>query len=136
MRTKLDPDDEFFIPDVSGFDWSKAESAGTRRPGETTEICIDGAIEYSLRLIPSNKILGPVRVDARCLAGDHRDHRGRPISPNTVAGLGWRTDGAGASRQGPRLERWARRTTASPAPTLWLPREPPAARRGGRSRHQ
>jgi len=58
MRTKLDPDDEFFIPDVSEWDWSKAEIGRRgRRPGERTEICIDGATGYSLRLIPSNKIL-------------------------------------------------------------------------------
>lgn len=58
MRTKLDPDDELFIPDVSEWDWSKAEIGRRgKRPGETTEICVEGAIGYSLRLIPSNKIL-------------------------------------------------------------------------------
>src|SRR5688572_10895872 len=58
MRTKLDPDDEFFIPDISGLDWSTAETGRyARLPGEKTEICIDGAVGYSLRLIPSNKIL-------------------------------------------------------------------------------
>ncbi len=57
MRTKLDPDDEFFIPEI---DFSKVElvpNRRARRPGEKTEICIDGAVGYSLRLIPSNKVL-------------------------------------------------------------------------------
>ena len=58
MRTKLNPDDEFFIPDVSGLDWNDAEVGRyARKPGEKTEIFIDGAVGYSLRLIPSNKIL-------------------------------------------------------------------------------
>ena len=62
MRTKLDPDDEFFIPDVSGFDWSKAETGRyARAPGEKTEIRLDGAIEYQLRLIPSTKVIGRFR---------------------------------------------------------------------------
>ena len=59
MRTKIDPDDEFFIPDVSGLDWSKAEvGRNARVPGERTEVCIDGAVGYELRLIPSGKVIG------------------------------------------------------------------------------
>jgi hypothetical protein len=62
MRTKLSPDDEFFIPDVSEFDWSKARVGGhTLKPGEKTEIRLDGAIEYQLRLLPSTKVLGRFR---------------------------------------------------------------------------
>lgn len=58
MRTKIDPDDEFFIPDVSGLDWSKAQVGRPGRPpDEKTEICIDGAVGYELRLIPSGKVL-------------------------------------------------------------------------------
>lgn len=45
-------------PDLSGLDWSKAEVGRyARAPGEKTEICIDGAVGYRLRLIPSNRIL-------------------------------------------------------------------------------
>ena len=58
MRTKLDPDDEFFIPEI---DFSKVEllpNALARKPGEKTEICLDGAIEYQVRLIPSTKVIG------------------------------------------------------------------------------
>lgn len=57
MNTKLDPDDEFFIPEI---DFSKVEwlpNPFAAKPGEKSEICIDGAIGYSLRLIPSNRIL-------------------------------------------------------------------------------
>ena len=58
MRRKLDPDDEFFIPDTSGLDWGRAQVGRPGRlSGERTEICIDGAVAYTLRLIPSNKIL-------------------------------------------------------------------------------
>jgi hypothetical protein len=59
MRTKIDPDDELFIPDVSGLDWSKAEVGRyDRKPGEKTEVRIDGAVAYELRLIPSTKMIG------------------------------------------------------------------------------
>ena len=45
-------------PDLSKVDWSKAEIGRyARKPGEKTEICIDGAVGYRLRLIPSNRIL-------------------------------------------------------------------------------
>ena len=57
MSTKSDE-----APDLSGLDWSKAEVgryAGA--PGEKTEIRIDNAIGYQLRLIPSNKILARFR---------------------------------------------------------------------------
>jgi hypothetical protein len=45
-------------PDLSDLDWSKAEVGRyARAPGEKTEIRVDGAVGYVLRLIPSNKIL-------------------------------------------------------------------------------
>lgn len=41
------------------YDFSKGELGRyARRPGEGLEIRIDGAIGYSLRLIPSNKVVG------------------------------------------------------------------------------
>lgn len=58
MRTKLDPDDELFIPEI---DFSTVElrpNPFAARPGEKTEICIDGAVEYQVRLIPSAKVIG------------------------------------------------------------------------------
>ena len=109
MSMKLDPDDEFFIPEI---DFSKVEfrrNPLAKSRGEKTEICIDGAVGYSLRLIPSNKILArfgstleawPAIIDAV--------ERGR--SPRTLS-LDWNgADGkSGSISAGPRLERWARR---------------------------
>ena len=123
MRTKVDPDDEFFIPDVSGFDWSKAEvSRYARAPGEKTEICIDGAIGYSLRLIPSNKILA--RFDSTLEAWPAiiaAVEGGR--SPRTLS-LDWNgVDGRrGSISAGPRLERWARLNNGEPHPYADAPR--------------
>jgi hypothetical protein len=116
MRTKLAPDDEFFIPEI---DFSTAEwrpSPFLRKPGEKTEICIDGATGYSLRLIPSNKVLArfestldawPVIIAA--VEG------GR--SPRTLS-LDWnKADGRrGSISAGPRLERWARHNNGEPEP--------------------
>lgn len=62
MRTKIDPDDDLYIPDVSGLDWSKAlPNPHARKPGEKTEIRLDGAVAYELRLIPSTKVIGRFR---------------------------------------------------------------------------
>ena len=117
MRTKLDPDDEFFIPDVSGLDWSKAQIGRPGRlPGEKTEICIDGAVGYSLRLIPSNKII----------ARFHSTLEAWPVVIATVEGgrsprtlsLDWNAgDGtSGSISAGPRLERFARVNNGEPHP--------------------
>ena len=117
MRTKLDPDDEFFIPDVSQLDWSKAEFGRyARKPGEKTEIFIDGAIAYRLRLIPSNKVLSrfettleawPVII-ATIEAGR---------SPRTLAFDALLTDGTAIIvSAGPRLEMWARHNNGEPSP--------------------
>lgn len=54
MPTKVD-DADLEIPE---FDWSRAQpNKYAPAPGEKTEICVDGAVGYSLRLIPSNKVL-------------------------------------------------------------------------------
>jgi hypothetical protein len=46
-------------PDTSHLDWSKAEVGRfSRTPGEKTEVCIDGAVAYELRLIPSTRVIG------------------------------------------------------------------------------
>lgn len=45
-------------PDAAGLDWSSAEIGRyALKPGERSEVRVDGAIGYSLRLIPSNKVL-------------------------------------------------------------------------------
>ena len=123
MRTKLDPDDEFFIPDVSELDWSKAEIGRySKAPGEKTEICVDGAVGYALRLIPSNRILGRFASTLEAWPAIIATADGGR-SPRTLS-LDWvREDGSsGSISAGPRLVRWARRNNgeayphASPAP--------------------
>jgi len=115
---KLDPDDEFFIPEI---DFSKVElrpNPFARKPGEKHEICIDGAVGYSLRLIPSNKILA--RFDSTLEAWPAiiaTVDGGR--SPRTLS-LDWNgADGRGGSiSAGPRLERWARQNNGEPRSEL------------------
>ena len=108
MRTKLDPDDEFFIPDVSALDWSNARIGPGRKPGERHEVCIDGAVGYQLRLIPSNKVLARFTstLEAWPAIIDTVDGC---RSPRTLS-LDW-IDAAGCAGSisaGPRLESWAR----------------------------
>ena len=112
-RSRSDADDE--RPDTSGLDWSKAEIGRyARKPGERTEIRIDGAVGYSLRLIPSNKILA--RFDSTLEAWPAiiaTVAAGR--SPRTLS-LDWnKADGtSGSISAGPRLERWARHNNGEP----------------------
>ena len=125
MRTKLDPDDEFFIPEVT-IDWSSARpSRFARKPGEKTEICIDGAIGYSLRLIPSNKVLA--RFDSTLEAWPAiiaAVESGR--SPRTLSLDWYGPDGSsGSISAGPRLERWARLNNGEPYPDTGRAALPP-----------
>jgi hypothetical protein len=55
MHTNVD--DEFDIPEVTDFSGFRP-SPHRRRQGEPREIIVDGATGYSLRLIPSNKVVG------------------------------------------------------------------------------
>ena len=127
MHTKVDessarsdPDDE--RPDTSHLDWSKAEvGRRARKPGEKTEIFIDGAVAYQLRLIPSNKVLA--RFDTTLEAWPviiATVEGGR--SPRTLALDVILTDGRVALvSAGPRLEMWARHNNGAPNPyaDLW-----------------
>ena len=57
MRTSID-DPDLEIPEI---DFSRAEwlpNPLASRPGEKTEIRLDGAVEYQLRLIPSTAVIG------------------------------------------------------------------------------
>jgi hypothetical protein len=117
MRTKLDPDDEFFIPDVSGLDWSKAQVCRPgRMPGEKSEICIDGAVAYQLRLIPSNRVL--TRFESTLEAWPviiATVEGGR--SPRTLSLDANLADGrSGSISAGPRLEGFARLNNGEPHP--------------------
>lgn len=126
MRTKIEPDDEFFIPEI---DFSRAmlPNRFAAKPGEKTEIGIDGAIGYSLRLIPSNKILA--RFDSTLEAWPviiATVEAGR--SPRTLSLDAEFADGrTGSISAGPRLEGFARVNNGEPHP--YPSREPASAKR-------
>jgi hypothetical protein len=108
MRTKLDPDDESFISERE-IDWSVARpSRFIRRPAERSEIVVDGAVGYSLRLIPSNKILARFETTLDAWPAIIAAVEGGR-SPRTLS-LDWNAaDGSsGSISAGPRLERFAR----------------------------
>src|ERR1035437_1393498 len=50
-------DDDVEIPEVMDFSGFQ-RGRYARKPGEPLEIRVDGRYEYSLRLIPSNKVVG------------------------------------------------------------------------------
>lgn len=107
-------DDDLEIPEID-FSGPVRPNRFARKPGQKTEICIDGAIGYSLRLIPSNKILA--RFDSTLEAWPviiATVEGGR--SPRTLS-LDWNgADGRGGSiSAGPRLERWARHNNGEPS---------------------
>ena len=116
MRTKLDPDDEFFIPEI---DFSTVEflpNPLARKPGEKTEICIDGAIGYALRLIPSNKILARFESTLEAWPVIIKTVEGGR-SPRTLALDAILADGrSGSISAGPRLEGFARLNNGEPHP--------------------
>ena len=117
MRTKLDPDDEFFIPDVSGIDWSKAEgSPHPRKPGEKSEFFLDGAVGYQLRLIPSSKVLARFESTLEAWPVIIATIEGGR-SPRTLALDAILTEGSVVMvSAGPRLEMWARYNNGEPNP--------------------
>jgi hypothetical protein len=117
MRTKLDPDDEFFIPDVSGLDWSTAEvGRPAHRAGEKTEICLDGAIEYQVRLIPSTKVIGrfasTLEAWPAIIAAIEAGRSPRTLSLDAIGPSGQRWHMAA----GPFLESFARLNNGEPHP--------------------
>lgn len=106
MNTLID-DPDLEIPEI---DFSKGLGPNpfAAKPGERSEIRIDGAVGYQLRLIPSNKVLA--RFDSTLEAWPAIvDLVSRGRSPRTLS-LDW-IDTAGCARSisaGPRLESWAR----------------------------
>ena len=116
MNTKLDPDDEFFIPEI---DFSKVEwvsNPRVRKPGEKTEICIDGAIGFSLRLLPSNKILAKFASTLEAWPVIIATIEGGR-SPRTLSLDAHLADGRSESiSAGPRLEGFARLNNGEPHP--------------------
>src|SRR3990172_4297285 len=93
--------------EISEFDFTNARpSRFIPSPGEKTEICIDDAVGYQLRLIPSNLVLQ--RFESTLDAWPAiiaTVERGR--SPRTLS-LDWvMSDGSfGSISAGPRLEVW------------------------------
>jgi len=58
MTTNID-DDDLEIAELTDEFWARAvPNPYARKPGEKTEICLDGAVEYQLRLIPSTRVIG------------------------------------------------------------------------------
>ncbi|MGZ8438701.1 MAG: hypothetical protein ACXWXR_09190 [Candidatus Limnocylindrales bacterium] len=114
MRTPID-DDDLDIPeiDLSTVEWRPNPFA--KRPGEKTEIFIDGAVAYQLRLIPSNKVLGRFRSTLEAWPAIIAVTDGGR-SPRTLS-LDWvGADGAFETiSAGPRLEGWARRNNGERA---------------------
>jgi len=106
MRTPID-DPDLEIPEI---DFSKGLGPNpfAAKPGEKTEIRIDGAVGYQLRLIPSNKVLAMFRSTLEAwpaIIGAVDGGR----SPRTLS-LDWiDAEGCtGSISAGPRLEIWAR----------------------------
>ena len=114
MNTPAD-DTDLEIPE---FDFSNGTRPNrfAKAPGEKTEICIDGAVEYSLRLIPSNKILARFESTLEAWPVIIATVEGGR-SPRTLS-LDWNgADGrSGSISAGPRLEGWARRNNGEPLP--------------------
>ncbi len=109
--------DEDDRPDTSLLDWSKAViGRRARKPGEKTEVFIDGAVGYALRLIPSNKVLARFEstLDAWpvIIATVEGGRSPRTLSLDWVAADGF----TGSISAGPRLERWARHSNGEPYP--------------------
>lgn len=106
MRTP-NVDSDLDIPEID-FSQGLLPNPFARKPGEKHEICIDGAVGYQLRLIPSNKVLARFKSTIEAWpAIIAAVEAGR--SPRTLS-LDWvNVSGLGESiSAGPRLERWAR----------------------------
>ena len=106
MNTSAE-DSDLEIPEID-FSIPSLPNRYARKPGEKTEIFVDGAVGYALRLIPSNKILA--RFDSTLEAWPviiATIDAGR--SPRTLS-LDWIGEGGtgGSVSAGPRLEWWAR----------------------------
>ena len=124
MNTKLDPDDEFFIPEIN-FSIPPLPNRFARKPGEKTEICIDGAVGYQLRLIPSNRVLARFESTLEAwpaiIATVEGGRSARTLSLDAVF-----ADGTfGSISAGSRLEGWARLNDGGPHPYA----EPPSVPR-------
>lgn len=115
--------DDDIRPDTSQLDWSKAEiGRGALKAGEKTEICLDGAAEYQLRLIPSTVVIGRFASTLDAWPAIIRAaESGR--SPRTLSLDAFGADGRRwHMAAGTFLIEFARSTTETPLRTVSLPR--------------
>ena len=126
MNTSADDSDL----EISEFDFSlpPLPNRFARKPGEKTEIRIDGAVEYVLRLIPSNKILAQFKSTLEAWPAIIATVEGGR-SPRTLS-LDWQSANgtSGSISAGPRLERWARHNNGEPI-EYWIPKRSASRRR-------
>ena len=115
MPTSID-DPDLEIPEIDFTLGEWLPNRFARKPGEKTEICVDGALGYSLRLIPSNKILARFESTLEAWPAIIAAVEGGR-SPRTLA-LDWNgANGKGGSiSAGPRLERFARHNNGETHP--------------------
>ncbi|MEK6720829.1 MAG: hypothetical protein AABZ33_09190 [Chloroflexota bacterium] len=109
-------------PDTSHLDWSKAVvGRRARKPGEKTEVFIDGAVGYQLRLIPSNNVLARFESTLEAwpviIATIEGGRSPRTLAFDVILADGW----AGLVSAGLRIEMWARHNNGEPNPyaDLW-----------------
>ena len=101
--------------EISEFDFTNARpSRFIAMPGEKTEICIDDAVGYQLRLIPSNKVLARFQSTLEAwpaiIATVEAGRSPRTLSLDAVFANGrW-----GSISAGPRLAPWARHNNGEP----------------------
>lgn len=107
-----DLDDEEFLMREIDFSRPMLPNRYARKPGEKTEIFIDGAVGYSLRLIPSNKILARFTSTLEAWPVIIATVEGGR-SPRTLS-LDWNgaNGKSGKISAGPRLLRFARHCNA------------------------
>ena len=107
MRSPID-DPDLDIPEIDMSTAVFLPNPFARKPGEKTEICVDGAVGYSLRLIPSNKVLARFESTLEAWPAIIATIEGGR-SPRTLSLDFELADGRTASMSaGPRLEWFAR----------------------------
>src|SRR5688572_17202654 len=116
MTTNVD-DDDLEIPELTEEDWARmVPNVWAKKPGEKTEIRIDRAVEYRLRLIPSNKVLARFASTLEAwpfIIGTIEGGRSsRTLSLDWVDANG----NSGSISAGPRLEGFARLNNGEPHP--------------------
>ena len=116
MTTNGD-DDDLEISELTDEFWARAvPNPYAPKPGEKTEICLDGAVEYQLRLIPSTRVIGRFTstLDAwpAIIAAAESGRSPRTLSLDAIGAAGQRWHMAA----GPFLIAFARLNNGEPHP--------------------